>query len=165
MLPNSCVSPCSSVIFGSLSIIPREIYKTVTSEHQKNAQMLYIFSICSTYIFRSFLTVFRVRCYRVSNITVCAFVQGVIIYKYIFFTIQISCGMYMYYQQLKTLFTNVFALRVSAFFCTPSSVACLRTMFPVHHKHFTIHLDLVSFSKHQHRLTFLLLKSLIKNTY
>jgi hypothetical protein len=30
-------------------------------------------------------------------------------------------------------------------FCTPSSGACLHTMFPVHHKHFTIHLDLVSF--------------------
>ena len=41
------------------------------------------FSICSTYIFRSCLTIIKVRCYIVSNTTMCAFVQGVIVYKYI----------------------------------------------------------------------------------
>jgi hypothetical protein len=33
--------------------------------------------------FRSCLTIIRVRCYRVSNTTTCAFVQGIIVYKYI----------------------------------------------------------------------------------
>jgi hypothetical protein len=52
-------------------------------ENQQNSQMIYIFSICSTYIFRSCLTIIRVRCYRVSNTVICAFVQRVIVYKYI----------------------------------------------------------------------------------
>jgi hypothetical protein len=55
----------------------------ITDENQQNAQMIYIFSICSTYMFRSCLTIIRVRCYRVSNTMICAFVQGVIVYKYI----------------------------------------------------------------------------------
>jgi hypothetical protein len=55
----------------------------IANENQQNAQMLYIFSICSTYMFRSCLTIIRVRCYRVSNTIICAFIQGVIVYKYI----------------------------------------------------------------------------------
>ena len=39
--------------------------KTVAHENQQNAQMIYIFSICSTYMFRSCLTIIRVRCYKV----------------------------------------------------------------------------------------------------
>jgi hypothetical protein len=58
----------------------------ITNENQQNAQMIYIyfFSICSTYMFRSCLTIISVRCYRVSNKTMCAFVQGVTVYKHIF---------------------------------------------------------------------------------
>jgi hypothetical protein len=55
----------------------------ITNVNQKNAQMIHIFSICSTYMFRSCLTIIRVRCYRVSNIMICASVQSVIVYKYI----------------------------------------------------------------------------------
>ena len=55
----------------------------IANENKQNAQMIYIFSICSTYMFRSCLTIIRVRCYRVSNTMICAFVQGVIVYKYI----------------------------------------------------------------------------------
>ena len=54
-----------------------------TNENQQNAQIIYIFSICSTYMFRSCLTIIRVRYYRVSNTTMCAFFQVVIVYKYI----------------------------------------------------------------------------------
>jgi hypothetical protein len=54
-----------------------------TNEKEQNAQMIYFFSICSTDMFRSCLTIIRVRCYRVSNTVICAFVQGVIVYKYI----------------------------------------------------------------------------------
>ena len=60
-----------------------------TNENQQNAQIIYIFSICSTYMFRSCLTIIRVRCYRVSSTMMCAFVQDVIVYKYILHT----CGM------------------------------------------------------------------------
>jgi hypothetical protein len=55
----------------------------ITNESQQNAQMIYIFSIRSTYMFRSCLTIIRVRCYRVSNTVMCAFVPGVIVHKYI----------------------------------------------------------------------------------
>ena len=41
------------------------IYGKIANENQQNAQMLYIFSICSTYMFRSCLTIISVRCYRV----------------------------------------------------------------------------------------------------
>ena len=51
----------------------------ITNENQQNAQMINIFSICSTYIFWSCLTIISMHCYRVSN----AFVQGVIVDKYI----------------------------------------------------------------------------------
>jgi hypothetical protein len=53
------------------------------NENQQNAQMIYIFSICSTYMFWSCSTIIRVHCYRVSNTMMCAFIQGVIVYKYI----------------------------------------------------------------------------------
>ena len=55
----------------------------ITNQNQQNAQMIYIFSICSTYMFRSCLTIIRVRCYGVSNTMICAFVQDIIVYKYI----------------------------------------------------------------------------------
>jgi hypothetical protein len=55
----------------------------ITNENHQNAQMIYIFSICTTYMFRSCLTIIRVRCHRVRNTMTCAFVQGVIVYKYI----------------------------------------------------------------------------------
>ena len=42
-----------------------------------------IFSVCSTYMFRSCLTIIRVHCYRVSNTTICKFVQGIIVHKYV----------------------------------------------------------------------------------
>jgi hypothetical protein len=43
---------------------------------------LYIFSqFCSTYMFRSCLTIIRVRCYGVSNTAMCALLQGVIVCK------------------------------------------------------------------------------------
>ena len=58
---------------------------TIANENQQNAQMIYIFSICSTYMFRSCLTMFRVRCYRESNTMMCACVQGVVVYKYILY--------------------------------------------------------------------------------
>jgi hypothetical protein len=54
----------------------------IADENQQNAQLIYIFSICSTYMFRSCLTIIRVRCHRVSNTAICAFVQDVIVYKY-----------------------------------------------------------------------------------
>ena len=50
------------------------VHCIICNENQLNAQMIYIFSICSTYMFRSCLTIIRVRCYRVSNTTICAFV-------------------------------------------------------------------------------------------
>jgi hypothetical protein len=43
----------------------------ITDENQQNAQIIYIFSIRSTYMFQSCLTVIRVRCYRVSNTMTC----------------------------------------------------------------------------------------------
>jgi hypothetical protein len=55
----------------------------ITNENQQNAQMVYIFSICRTYMFRSCLTIIRVRCDRVSNTMTSAFVQAVTVYKYI----------------------------------------------------------------------------------
>ena len=55
----------------------------ITNENQKIVQIIYIFSICCTYMFRSCLTIIRVRCYTVSNTMMCAFVQAVIVYKYI----------------------------------------------------------------------------------
>jgi hypothetical protein len=56
----------------------------ITNENQQNAQIINIyFSICSTYMFRLCLTIIRVCSYRVSNTVICAFVQGVIVYKYI----------------------------------------------------------------------------------
>jgi hypothetical protein len=55
----------------------------ITNENQQNAQIIYIFSICSTYMFRSCLTIIKMRYYRASNVTTCAFVKGVIVYKYI----------------------------------------------------------------------------------
>ena len=45
--------------------------------------MIYIFSICSTHMFRSCLTIIKVRCYRVSTTMTCTFVQSVAVYKYI----------------------------------------------------------------------------------
>jgi hypothetical protein len=56
---------------------------TIAIENQQNARMVYIFSICSTYVFWSCLTIIRVYCYRVSNTMICAFFQGVVVYKYI----------------------------------------------------------------------------------
>jgi hypothetical protein len=55
----------------------------IANENQQNAQMIYILSICSTYMFRSCLAIIRVRCYRVSNTMMCAFVQGAIAHKHI----------------------------------------------------------------------------------
>ena len=56
---------------------------TIAHENQQNAQIIYIFSVCSTFMFRSCLTIISVRCYRIHNTMVCAFVQRVIVYKYI----------------------------------------------------------------------------------
>jgi hypothetical protein len=39
----------------------------IANENQQNAQSDIYFSICSTYMFRSCLIIFRVRCYSVSN--------------------------------------------------------------------------------------------------
>ena len=52
--------------------------------------------------------------------------------------------MCMYYQQLTTLFYQCLCATRFCVFCTPSSRPFLHAMFPVYHKHFTIHLDLVS---------------------
>ena len=46
----------------------------IANEHQQNAQMIYIFSVRSTYMFQSCLTIIRVRCTEYSNTTICAFV-------------------------------------------------------------------------------------------
>ena len=43
-------------------------------------------------MFRSCLTIFRVRCYRVRNITMCQFVQGIIVCKYILHNPEILLG-------------------------------------------------------------------------
>jgi hypothetical protein len=48
----------------------------IANENQQNAQIILIFSVCSTYLFQSCLTIIRVRCCRVSNTMTCAFVQG-----------------------------------------------------------------------------------------
>ena len=40
----------------------------IANENQQNAQKIYIFSICRTYMFRSCLTIIRVRCYNAHNI-------------------------------------------------------------------------------------------------
>jgi hypothetical protein len=45
----------------------------IANENQQNAQMIHIFSICSTYMFQSCLTIIRVCCGRVSNTTICAY--------------------------------------------------------------------------------------------
>jgi hypothetical protein len=47
----------------------------ITYENQQNTQIIYIFSICSTYMFRSFLCIIRVSC----NTVIFAFVQDVIV--------------------------------------------------------------------------------------
>jgi hypothetical protein len=54
--------------------------------HQIIYIYIYIFFFCLNLKYPHVsvvLTIIRVRCYRVSNITLCAFVQGVIVYKYI----------------------------------------------------------------------------------
>ena len=93
-----CAQECKDVrkrcLLGQL--VSRYSTKTnwffmITNENQQNAQMIFIFSICSTYMFRSCLTIFRVRCYRVSNTKMCAFVQGLIVYKYILHNPYIVC--------------------------------------------------------------------------
>ena len=58
-------------------------YSIIANENQQNAQVIHIFSICNTYMFRSCLTIISMRCYRVDNTMLCAFVYGVIVYKYI----------------------------------------------------------------------------------
>jgi hypothetical protein len=45
--------------------------------------MVHIFSICSTYMVRSLLIIIRVYFCRVSDTMKRAFVQGIIIYKYV----------------------------------------------------------------------------------
>jgi hypothetical protein len=51
-------------------------------KNQQNAQMIYIFSIYYTYIFRSLLTIIRFLVVtEYSNSKICSFVQDIIIYK------------------------------------------------------------------------------------
>ena len=110
--------------------------------------MIYIFTICSTCMFRSFLTIIRVRCYRVRNtrwfkydrddlcvnksqfvpvifeppcITTCAFVQGVIFIN-IFSTIQTSWGIFT------CVFPCIFTIMIL-------SIQQMHTLYCV--KHFT----------------------------
>jgi hypothetical protein len=47
-------------------------------------------------------------------------------------------SMYMYYQQLTTLFYQCFCSTHFGVFCTPSSGAFLHTRFPVHHKYLNL---------------------------
>ena len=62
------------------------------------------------------------------------------------------------------LFLKFYLLNAFRRFGTPSSWACLHTRFFVHCKHFTTHIFYRSskFLKHQHWLTVLILKTLIK---
>ena len=47
--------------FAQCFVSAKEV-PVVASEDQQDAQMIYTFSICSTYMFRSCLTIIRVRC-------------------------------------------------------------------------------------------------------
>jgi hypothetical protein len=63
----------------------------IANENQQNAQMIYIFSVCSTYMFWSCLTIIRVHCYMVSNTVMCAFIHGVNVFRYILHNSTIVC--------------------------------------------------------------------------